>query len=335
MRLLTYNVHSCVGTDGVYDVSRVGRAAASVNPDVVALQEVECNTERRCCRTWSAMHADDQPKEIAKLCGMPYVHFAATLAAAMPEKEQEARKGEVLHPSSGAGYGNAILSRFPIVDSRVLRYRDGASVRGRENEGHNILIDMHAEEQPRLALACLLDTPQALIWVVNTHFSHKLLTLSSEQSRQAHQCCDFIVNELLMSGDSAGKAQEDVQGRTCASSPVLLCGDFNSTPWFPRAAYRTVAARGGQDLWSAERDVVTCPTWYHSLRRPNLSWVYSGRIDHIFSFAKNIDCSNSSISCHEMFVVTTPHEAMLASDHCPVLADVQFRMSNKRKNSQV
>ena len=33
LRLLTYNVHSCVGTDGAYNFKRVGRVAASVNPD--------------------------------------------------------------------------------------------------------------------------------------------------------------------------------------------------------------------------------------------------------------------------------------------------------------
>ena len=33
LRLLSYNVHSCVGTDGVYDVARVGRVVASLNPD--------------------------------------------------------------------------------------------------------------------------------------------------------------------------------------------------------------------------------------------------------------------------------------------------------------
>lgn len=33
LRLLSYNVHACVGTDGVYDVARVGRVAASLNPD--------------------------------------------------------------------------------------------------------------------------------------------------------------------------------------------------------------------------------------------------------------------------------------------------------------
>ena len=47
LRLMTYNVHSGVGMDGVYDVERIGRVVAGANPDVVCLQEVESNSKPR------------------------------------------------------------------------------------------------------------------------------------------------------------------------------------------------------------------------------------------------------------------------------------------------
>ncbi len=37
----SYNVHKCVGTDGRYDPDRVGAVIAEINPDVIALQEVD------------------------------------------------------------------------------------------------------------------------------------------------------------------------------------------------------------------------------------------------------------------------------------------------------
>jgi endonuclease/exonuclease/phosphatase family metal-dependent hydrolase len=41
VRLLTYNVHSFVGTDSVYDPERIARVIEACRPNVVALQEVD------------------------------------------------------------------------------------------------------------------------------------------------------------------------------------------------------------------------------------------------------------------------------------------------------
>jgi endonuclease/exonuclease/phosphatase family metal-dependent hydrolase len=43
---MTYNVHSCVGEDGVYDVERVASVVRSTGASIVCLQEIECNTEK-------------------------------------------------------------------------------------------------------------------------------------------------------------------------------------------------------------------------------------------------------------------------------------------------
>src|SRR4051812_28441812 len=41
LRILTYNVHSFVGADSVYDPERTARVIESARADVVALQEVD------------------------------------------------------------------------------------------------------------------------------------------------------------------------------------------------------------------------------------------------------------------------------------------------------
>lgn len=46
IRMLTYNVHSCRGTDGRVDPARVAEVIARCKPDIVALQEVDVGRAR-------------------------------------------------------------------------------------------------------------------------------------------------------------------------------------------------------------------------------------------------------------------------------------------------
>lgn len=91
LRLLTYNIHHGEGVDGKLDLERIAAVIRSVEPDVVALQEVD----RKATRSKSV----DQPAELAKLTQM-HVVFGDNI------------------PLQGGQYGNAVLSRFPIRTSR-------------------------------------------------------------------------------------------------------------------------------------------------------------------------------------------------------------------------
>ena len=46
LRVMTYNVHSCVGMDGKLDAERIARVIARARPDVVALQELDVGRAR-------------------------------------------------------------------------------------------------------------------------------------------------------------------------------------------------------------------------------------------------------------------------------------------------
>jgi len=85
-RILTYNVHRCVGVDRRLDVGRVAAVIASLEPDIVALQEVDVGRAR-------SGHVD-QAHEIARRLDMDF-HFNAALRV---EEEQ---------------YGDAILTSLP------------------------------------------------------------------------------------------------------------------------------------------------------------------------------------------------------------------------------
>ncbi len=86
LRVMTYNVHACIGLDGKHSPERLARVIARYAPDVVALQELDRNRART--------DGVDQAHAIARALDMEY-HF---------------------HPSflvEDGAYGNAVLSRLP------------------------------------------------------------------------------------------------------------------------------------------------------------------------------------------------------------------------------
>jgi endonuclease/exonuclease/phosphatase family metal-dependent hydrolase len=86
VRILTYNVHRCVGVDRRLDVGRIAEAIAAQAPDIVALQELDVGRART--------GGVDQAHQIAQRLGMAF-HFNAALRV---EEEQ---------------YGDAILTALP------------------------------------------------------------------------------------------------------------------------------------------------------------------------------------------------------------------------------
>ncbi len=91
VRLLTYNVHGCRGLDGRISPERIARVIALLEPDIVALQELDVRRRRS--------RLQDQPREIARILRMNSL-FHSTVRVAREE------------------YGTAVLSRWPI---RLIR----------------------------------------------------------------------------------------------------------------------------------------------------------------------------------------------------------------------
>ena len=84
---MTYNVHGCVGRDGVTSPERIADVIAASDPDVVAVQEVDVERQRT-----GGIH---QPEAIAQRLGMRAL-FCCTLLHGLER------------------YGHAILSRHPV-----------------------------------------------------------------------------------------------------------------------------------------------------------------------------------------------------------------------------
>jgi endonuclease/exonuclease/phosphatase family metal-dependent hydrolase len=104
LRVATYNIHGCVGTDGQHDPDRVASVIGEIDADIVALQEFT------------------YPAEVAIETRMP-----VTLTMSHPHEC-------VLGPTRqavGKCFGNAVLTRHRVVDV----HRFDLSVTGREARG--------------------------------------------------------------------------------------------------------------------------------------------------------------------------------------------------------
>jgi endonuclease/exonuclease/phosphatase family metal-dependent hydrolase len=100
VRLLTYNVHRCVGVDRRLDVDRIAAVIAEHEPDIVCLQELDVGRART--------GGVDQSRAIADRLSM-----AVRFHAAMRIEAEE--------------YGDAILTRWP---ERLIRVGALPTVRG-------------------------------------------------------------------------------------------------------------------------------------------------------------------------------------------------------------
>lgn len=165
VRLLSYNIHHAEGVDGRLDLERIAGVIRAVEPDLVALQEVDQKVKRSA--------AVDQPAELARLTKMQVV-FGANI---------ELQEGY---------YGNAVLSRLPIV----------------RHENHRLPNVDAGEQRGVLEVELELKPADQRLLLFATHLDHR----GDDRERLASA---KAINELALAH---------------AKQPALLAGDLNDTP---------------------------------------------------------------------------------------------------------
>jgi endonuclease/exonuclease/phosphatase family metal-dependent hydrolase len=162
-RVMTYNIHHGEGLDGRVDLERIAEVIKRERADIVALQEVDKGVARTQRRDLSA--------ELAALSGMSCVF-----------------SNNFNH--QGGEYGNAILTRFPVLSATNLHY---TMLRTNEQRG---------------LLKVRLKVGDRELVVMNTHVDFR-----ADDS------------ERLL---NVGQIRAAVEAH--GSVPVIVCGDFNDTP---------------------------------------------------------------------------------------------------------
>ena len=163
LRVMTYNIHHAEGLDGQVDLLRIAQLIQRERADMVALQEVDKGVVRTARR--------DFPAELAALTGMNCV-FSNNFSF------------------QGGEYGNAVLTRFPVL--RVT----------------NTPYQMLRAGEPRGLMQLFLDIHGRELVFMNTHIDYR----PDDAERMLN------VGEI------------ETRLKLYAGRPIILCGDFNTTP---------------------------------------------------------------------------------------------------------
>jgi endonuclease/exonuclease/phosphatase family metal-dependent hydrolase len=195
-RVMTYNIHHGEGLDEKVDLLRIAELIKREGADIVALQEVDKGVERTARR--------DLPEELAALTGMTCI-FSNN------------------YHYQGGEYGNAVLTKFPVVrwtnrHYQMLRPDEQRgilqlvlNVHGREVVFMNTHIDYRPDDSERWSNVGEIEE------IVNS----KPLTLPSDTLSPTGG--EGRVRGRRATGGVVGR--DGVKGR-----PIILCGDFNDTP---------------------------------------------------------------------------------------------------------
>ncbi len=108
LRVLSYNIHKCIGgVDRRYEPSRIVEVIRKLDADVVMLQEVDAGVKRS--------NGDRQVELLGDQLGLRYHTWFPNVDV-----------------RGGGQYGNAILSRYPLIESTnidvTLRFKKRRSV---------------------------------------------------------------------------------------------------------------------------------------------------------------------------------------------------------------
>ena len=168
LRVLCYNIHYGQGTDGKYDVERIAEVINKVKPDLVALQEVDVGVKRS-----GRVHQAQRLGELTKM---------------------SVRFGPTQHYQGGL-FGNAILTRLPILDVVIqpLPYTESTPRQVTYPRGA-ILVTVRGPNENQLRF-------------ISTHFQHNV---AEDRVAEAK-----AINKLFVGPEKI---------------PTILAGDMNAIP---------------------------------------------------------------------------------------------------------
>jgi endonuclease/exonuclease/phosphatase family metal-dependent hydrolase len=159
MRMATFNIlHGRSVHDGLVHRDRLVDAIRALDPDILALQEVDLDQPRSGMADLTAVAATAMNavshRFVAAIAGTPGATWMAATGREQP---------------GTAAYGIALLSRYPAEDWQVVRLPRVPMRFPMYLRGPNRVRVVN--EEPRAAVLARLDTPVGPLTVANTHLS--------------------------------------------------------------------------------------------------------------------------------------------------------------------
>jgi endonuclease/exonuclease/phosphatase family metal-dependent hydrolase len=121
IRVMTFNIHHARGGDGKVELRRITSVIKNCKPDLIGLNEVDRFFHSRS-------EYMDQPSQLAEELKMNYA-FAPAVKGALGDREAIVLPDGEEDRGATHGYGNAILSLFPIHSYRYIRLTAGGDAR--------------------------------------------------------------------------------------------------------------------------------------------------------------------------------------------------------------
>lgn len=203
MRLISWNIQWCRGTDGRVDPERIARVAKELcDPDVCCFQEVADNYD-----ALAGSAGENQPE----LLRMHFEDYSSHFAPAVDVADGRGGRRR---------FGNMILSRLPV--RQVFRH----SLPWPADDG--------APNMPRVALEAVIEAAWGAVCVTTTHLEYYS---AAQRAAQVARLRELHAERLAhaASTPSAQYAAGPFQpfARPAAS---ILAGDFNMPPGDPTVA---------------------------------------------------------------------------------------------------
>ena len=168
LRVMTYNIYGARATSpaNAADLDAIAEVIRRQNPDFVTLNEVDVFTNR----TGKDVH---QARDLAEKLGMEW-HFSKAI------------------DRDGGEYGDAVLSKYPILETRSYRLPCAAEQPGEDRALCVIRVQIDGKD----------------LYVASTHLDH----LSGDASRLVQAAEIRRIRDTELEGD------------------LILCGDLNAIP---------------------------------------------------------------------------------------------------------
>lgn len=200
LRVATYNLlHGISLTDARVDADRLRSAAASLDADVVGLQEVDSFQPRS--------GSIDQTAEVAGALGAEHWRFVAALQGVADSTFSWTAAGDEDEPGDQPRYGIGLVSRLPVLRWETLRFPAAPLSMPLLVPGSRRPVRI--PDEPRVAVAAVVAGPRGPLTVITAHLSF----VPGWNARQLRNI--------------AGWARD-------LPAPRLLLGDFNLPGAIPR-----------------------------------------------------------------------------------------------------